>query len=121
LRQLGLGGVLRNRKGNRTTCPTTAVGPPPDLVTPRFAAKRPNQLWVAGLTYAATWREFAYVALVIEVFACRIVVWRVSSSLPSDLTTIDALEQSLVLITTLLGKMLRRPVELTLEPPIIVV
>jgi putative transposase len=55
---------------------------------------RPNQLWVADLTYVATWRGFAYVAFVIDVFARRIVGWRVSSSLRSDLA-LDALEQAL--------------------------
>ena len=49
---------------------------------------------VADLTYVATWRGFAYVALVIDVFARRIVGWRVSSSLRSDLA-LDALEQAL--------------------------
>ena len=42
----------------------------------------------------ATWRGFAYVAFVIDVFARRIVGWRVSSSLRSDLA-LDALEQAL--------------------------
>ena len=55
---------------------------------------RPNQLWVADLTYVATWRGFAYVAFVIDVFARCIVGWRVSSSLHSDLA-LDALEQAL--------------------------
>ena len=67
---------------------------PPDLVMRRFVATRPNQLWVADLTYVATWRGFAYVAFVIDVFARRIVGWRVSSSLRSDLA-LDALEQAL--------------------------
>ena len=67
---------------------------PPDLVTRQFAAVRPNELWVADLTYVATWRGFAYVAFVIDVFARRIVGWRVSNSLRSDLA-LDALEQAL--------------------------
>ena len=54
----------------------------------------PNQLWVADLTYVVTWRGFVYVAFVIDVFSRRIVGWRVSSSLRSDLA-LDALEQAL--------------------------
>src|SRR5262245_57267064 len=54
----------------------------------------PNELWVANLTYVATWRGFAYVAFAIDVFARRIVGWRVSNSLCSDLA-LDALEQAL--------------------------
>jgi transposase InsO family protein len=94
MRQLGLHGVRRGRKFKRTTCPTSAPVRLPDLVTRRFVATRPNQLWVADLTYVATWRGFAYVAFVIDVFARRIVGWRVSNSLRSDLA-LDALEQAL--------------------------
>lgn len=59
-----------------------------------FIARRPNALWVSDLTYVATWRGFAYVAFVIDAFARRIVGWRVSTSLRSDLA-LDALEQAL--------------------------
>jgi putative transposase len=51
-------------------------------------------LWVADLTYVATWRGLVYVAFVIDAFARRIVGWRVSNSLRSDIA-LDALEQAL--------------------------
>ncbi len=54
----------------------------------------PNQLWVADLTYVATWRGFVYVAFVVDAYARRIVGWRAPSSLRSDLA-LDALEQAL--------------------------
>jgi putative transposase len=41
---------------------------PPDLVTRRFTGTRPNQRWVADLTYVVTWRRFVAVAFVIGVF-----------------------------------------------------
>jgi putative transposase len=94
MRHAGLRGAVRGRKFKVTTCPDTAAPRPADLVTRQFAAVRPNELWVADLTYVATWRGFAYVAFVIDVFARRIVGWRVSSSLRSDLA-LDALEQAL--------------------------
>src|SRR5687767_6774809 len=94
MNRAGLRGAVRGRKFKRTTCPDTTAARPPDLVTRRFAATRPNELWVADLTYVVTWRGFAYVAFVIDVFARRIVGWRVSSSLRSDLA-LDALEQAL--------------------------
>ena len=94
MHRAGLRGAVRGREFKKTTCPDTATPRPPDLVTRRFAAVRPNELWVADLTYVPTWRGFAYVALVIDVFARRIVGWRVSSSLRSDLA-LDALEQAL--------------------------
>ena len=67
---------------------------PLDLVDRDFRASRPNELWVSDLTYVATWRGFAYVAFVIDAFSRRIVGWRASSSLRSDLA-LDALEQAL--------------------------
>jgi transposase InsO family protein len=63
-------------------------------VSRQFRATAPNQLWVADLTYVATWRGFVYVAFVIDVFARRIVGWRASTSLRSDLA-LDALDQAL--------------------------
>ena len=59
-----------------------------------FTATRPNQLWVSDLTYVATWRGFGYVAFVIDAFARRIVGWRASTSLQTDLP-LDALEQAI--------------------------
>jgi putative transposase len=94
MHRVGLRGAVRGRKFKKTTCPDLGAPRPPDLVTRRFAAVRPNELWVADLTYVATWRGFAYVAFVVDVFARRIVGWRVSSSLRSDLA-LDALEQAL--------------------------
>jgi transposase InsO family protein len=91
---LGLAGAVRGRKFTVTTIPDTAAARPADLVTRQFTAVRPNQLWVADLTYVATWRGFVYVAFVIDVFSRRIVGWRASTSLRSDLA-LDALEQAL--------------------------
>jgi len=91
---MGLQGAVRGRKFVRTTIADEAAMRPQDLVTRTFQATAPNQLWVADLTYVATWRGFVYVAFVIDVFARRIVGWRASSSLRSDLA-LDALEQAL--------------------------
>ena len=86
-------GVVRGR-AFKTTTPDDAAARPADLVNREFVATRPNELWVADLTYVATWRGFVYVAFVIDIFARRIVGWRVSSSLRTDLA-LDALEQAL--------------------------
>ena len=92
--EMGLRGAVRGRKFVRTTIADEAALRPADLVTRQFKATAPNQLWVADLTYVATWRGFVYVAFVIDVFSRRIVGWRASSSLRSDLA-LDALEQAL--------------------------
>jgi transposase InsO family protein len=62
MRRLGLAGVVRGRKRTVTTVPDPATARPPDLVTRQVTAVRPNPLWVADLTYVATWRGFVYVA-----------------------------------------------------------
>jgi putative transposase len=93
MRATGLRGVVRGRRV-KTTIPEDVAERPLDLVARDFTATRPNQLWVSDLTYVATWRGFVYVAFVIDVFSRRIVGWRVSSSLRSDLA-LDALEQAI--------------------------
>jgi len=90
---LGLRGVVRGRRV-QTTVPDAVAERPRDLVDRQFVAARPNELWVADLTYVATWRGFVYVAFVIDVFSRRIVGWRATASLRSDLA-LDALEQAL--------------------------
>lgn len=93
MRRLGLRGVVRGKKV-RTTFPAEPADRPRDLVERDFTAGRPNELWVADLTYVATWRGFAYVAFVIDAYSRAIVGWRVSYSLRTSLA-LDALEQAL--------------------------
>jgi transposase InsO family protein len=93
MREMGLRGVVRGERV-RTTLPADTDGRPLDLVERKFVATRPNQLWVADITYVATWAGFIYVAFVIDVFSRYIVGWRVSNSLRTDLA-LDALEQAL--------------------------
>jgi len=93
MKQLGLRGAVRGKKV-KTTWPDKAAARPDDLVQRDFSAKVPNQLWVADLTYVASWSGFVYVAFVFDVFSRYIVGWRVSRSLRTDLA-LDALEQAL--------------------------
>jgi len=93
MRQMGLQGAVRGRRF-KTTIPDASSPRPADLVERNFTVSRPNTLWVADLTYVATWAGFVYAAFVIDAFARRIVGWRVSRSLSAELT-LDALEQAL--------------------------
>jgi putative transposase len=93
MRELGLAGVRRG-KPRRTTTPDAAAARPADLVDRDFAAQRPNQLWVADLTYVSTWSGFVYVAFVIDAFSRFIVGWQTSWSLRTDLA-LDALEMAI--------------------------
>jgi transposase InsO family protein len=93
MRAMGLAGAVRGRAWITTT-QAGAGGRPADLVERQFVATRPNQLWVSDFTYVATWGGFVYVAFVIDVFARRIVGWRVSASMRTDFV-LDALEQAI--------------------------
>jgi putative transposase len=92
MRELGLQGVRRG-KTRRTTTPDATAPRPADLVDRDFSATRPNQLWVADLTYVATWSGFVYVAFIIDAFSRFLVGWQASRSLRTDLA-LDALEMA---------------------------
>jgi transposase InsO family protein len=94
MREMGLAGAVRGRAWMTTTQSQPDAPRPADLVAREFTATRPNQLWVSDFTYVATWSGFVYVAFVIDVFARRIVGWRASASLRTDLA-LDALEQAI--------------------------
>jgi transposase InsO family protein len=91
--RLGFQGARRG-KAVRTTVPDRSVPCPLDRVNRQFVADRPDQLWVSDFTYVSTWQGWLYVAFVVDVFARRIVGWRVSRTMNTDFV-LDALEQAL--------------------------
>ena len=93
MQRLKIQGVQRG-KLHKTTIPDETQDKPLDLVNRQFIAERPNQLWVADITYVATWSGFVYVAFVIDVYSRYIVGWRVTTSMQTNLI-LDALEQAL--------------------------
>ena len=94
MKALAIQGATRGGARRKTTIPDAAQDKPFDLVKRQFIADRPNQLWVADITFVATWSGFVYVAFVIDVFSRYIVGWRVSRSMQTDLV-LDALEQAI--------------------------
>jgi transposase InsO family protein len=93
MRRVGLRGAVRGKE-TRTTIANKAAPCPADKVNRQFRAPQPNALWVSDFTYVATWQGFVYVAFIIDVFARRIVGWRVSRTAHADFV-LDALEQAL--------------------------
>ena len=93
MRALGIRGVVRGKRVV-TTNPDTSLPCPDDKVNRIFKADRPNKLWVSDFTYVPTWSGTVYVAFVIDVFARRIVGWRVSTSMTTKLV-LDALDQAI--------------------------
>ena len=94
MKALGLrGAVAGDHKKPRTTIPAVDHRPE-DALNRDFSAAAPNTRWVADITYVPTWVGFVYVAFVLDLYSRRIVGWRVSSSLRTDLA-LDALEQGI--------------------------
>ncbi len=91
--ELGLEGVIRGRR-RRTTIPEPSAPRPPDLVDRNFTAARPDQLWVADMTYVRTWSGWACVAFVLDVYSRMIVGWQVADHMRTELP-LDALEMAL--------------------------
>ena len=91
---LGLvGAVAGDHKKTRPTIPGIDQRPE-DALNRDFSAAAPNTRWVADITYVPTWVGFVYVAFVLDLFSRRIVGWRVSGSLRTNLA-LDALEQGI--------------------------
>ena len=89
---LGLHGVRRARSP-RTMRSAPREQCPADLVERHFSAFRPNELWVADITYVRTFSGWVYVAFVTDVFSRRIVGWQTSTGLYADLA-LDALQMA---------------------------
>lgn len=93
MKVMGLQGVVRGKKVI-TTNPDAAQPCPDDKVNRAFVAAMPNQLWVSDFTYVSSWQGMVYVAFIIDVFARKIVGWRVSTSMTTGFV-LDALNQAI--------------------------
>lgn len=89
MRAAGIAGVSR-RRSVVTTRRDREARPAPDLVDRNFTAERPNQLWVADITFIPTQAGFLYLAVVLDAFSRRIVGWSMATHLRTDLV-LDAL------------------------------
>ncbi|MFG2630678.1 IS3 family transposase [Streptomyces sp. NPDC048473] len=92
MREDGLEGAVRGQR-RRTTIPEPSDPRPPGPVHRRFTAYRPNQLWVADLTYIRTWSGWVYIAFVPDVYSRMIVGWQLATHMRTDLP-LDALEMA---------------------------
>ena len=102
MRIAGLQGVRRDRKP-RTTHPAGHPDTRLDLVERRFTAERPNQLWVADITYVRVLTGLCYVAFITDVCTRRIVGWAVSASLHTTGLPLLTLEHALLSTSTSRG------------------
>jgi len=93
MRQAGISGMVRRRRG-RTTISVPGVRVCEDLVDRRFLASSPDRLWVADITYLRTWEGWLYLVAVQDVFSRRIVGWSMADHMRAELVT-DALQMAL--------------------------
>lgn len=89
----GLVGVSR-RAFVTTTRRDPAARPAPDLVQRTFTVDRPDHLWVADITYIATWAGFLFLAVVLDAWSRRIVGWAMAAHLRTELV-LDALNMAI--------------------------
>ena len=94
MRAAGLVGASRRRSGVTTTRRDKKARPAPDLVDRNFVASRPNQLWVADITFVPTASGFLYLAVVLDAWSRKVVGWSMANHLRTELV-LDALEMAI--------------------------
>ena len=94
MRAAGLIGASRRRGSIVTTRRDKEARPAPDLVDRDFTALRPNQLWVADITFVPTASGFLYLAVVLDAWSRKIIGWSMASYLRTELV-LDALEMAI--------------------------
>jgi transposase InsO family protein len=94
MRDNGIRGAKRRGRRWRTTRPDPQACRRPDLVQRDFTASRPNELWVADLSYLRCWEGLVYFAFVIDVFSRIVVGWQLAAHMRTDLV-LDALRMAL--------------------------
>jgi transposase InsO family protein len=94
LRESGLGGVVRGRRGVRTALCDEASDRPADRMARQSRAAGPDRPWLADPTSAKTHRGRVDVALIVDGFSRFVVGWQASRPPRTDLA-LDALEMAL--------------------------
>jgi len=86
MKDAGLAGIKR-RKFHRTTKRDKRERPAPDLLNRDFSATRPDEKYVADVTYVTTWAGVLFLAIVLDVFTRKLVGWATSSIQDASLVT----------------------------------
>ncbi len=94
MRELEIQGVSRRRGSIRTTTPDKRAAPAPDLVNRDFTATRPNETWVADITYVPTHEGWLFLAAVMDLYSRKIVGWSMREDLEAPLV-VDAISMAI--------------------------
>lgn len=93
MREHGIVGKLRGSKKRTTIADEAAVERARDLLQRDFTATRPDEKWVADLTYVRTWNGFIYLAFILDCYSRMIVGWQLATHMRAELV-VDALEMA---------------------------
>ncbi len=93
MRANGIEGAKRRGKRWKTTTPDPQAGRRLDLVERDFTASRPDELYVADLTYLRCWEGLVFLAFVIDVYSRRVVGWQLAPHMRASLVC-DALKMA---------------------------
>src|SRR5438309_5629554 len=94
MRMRQIRGAKRRGKPWRTTKVDPLAQRRPDLVRRDFTASRPDELWLADLSYRRCWEGVVFFAFIIDAFSRAIVGWQFASHVRTDLV-LDALQMAL--------------------------
>jgi putative transposase len=86
----------QKRRFKRTTDSHHAWPVAPNLIEQNFSAERPNQKWNADISYVWTSEGWLYLAIILDLFARRVVGWAVSDRLHKELA-LEALRKTLAI------------------------
>lgn len=87
MQQMGLKARQRRRRVPRTTQANHALPVAANLLQQDFTARRPNQKWLADITYIATQEGWLYLAIVLDTFSRKVVGWSIQPRLTTPLVT----------------------------------
>jgi putative transposase len=94
MRELGIQGVSRRRKGVKTTTRAKEAPAASDLVRREFRSYGPDRLWVADIKYVPSWQGYVFLAVVVDAWSRKVVGWSMRDDLRSELV-LDALAMAL--------------------------
>lgn len=94
MREMGIRGRGRGGRRRSLTRPDRRRPPAPNLVRRLFAAERPDQLWLADISYVATKEGWLYLAAILDMYSRRIVGWCMREDLEAGIV-IDALAMAI--------------------------
>jgi putative transposase len=76
----------RTRRFRSTTKRNESHRPASNLLQRDFGADRPNQKWLADITYIPTSQGWLYLAAILDLFGRRVVGWAMNERMTTDLT-----------------------------------